>query len=163
MTVGRIGLELNVRMIGLNIQTRFLSIQPSKFPSSQSTIVLVQNMHFSYLAFPSFLQKPDGPMLQNFLCIYDASLCWNYFFQSYRLHFFIKVSIDRFLLMSSFQMLEYCIILLSTETRLAETARVCICVFQLIYLQNYPLDFFQPGLSGQFSLCKKLLDRHIGK
>ena len=56
----------------------------------------------------------------------------------------------------------------SAETPLAENSRTCTCMWlflrlQLTCLQNHRLDILQQGLSGQFHLCVRSLDKYTPK
>ena len=98
--MGQTGHKLNFRLIRLHIQTQFPSNQQLPgllLPRSLSTNSLLYKMiEYQYLLYHTFFDTSKGPSWQAIrLCLMFLGIRTN-FLHSYRLHFFIKTSIDNF-------------------------------------------------------------------
>ena len=101
--LGQTSQKLNIVSIHLDVQTQFPQKQQlSGFLASrfQSTFSLLRKMiQVPYILFPSFPRKIDRPKIgkNQKLCVCMILLCSRTnFYHNYRLHFFIKTSIDLF-------------------------------------------------------------------
>ena len=99
-------------------------------------------------------------------CIRNNCLYFRFFPETLDSNFFVMVSIDNILFLCSLESWKFLNMLLATKTCLAEIAKIWLCIwlvlmFHFCFLQNYQLDFSHQGPTGQFHLCRKLLDKYL--
>ena len=158
--MGKTSQKLKIGLIRLQIKTPFPSKQQlSRLLPSESWSV-IHSMVYKMIHYPYFFF--NLPLI-NWMALIVKSFVW--WFLSLELFFFTATACmsssrcqSKSLGFEQFWNGEIYVLLLAAEMWLTENPKICTCMwlfsrFQLIYLQNYQLDFFHQDLSGQFFFC----------
>ena len=137
---------------------------PSKYQSKMS--FWYKMTQYPKLHFSSFLRKPDKPKQTNFFYIWclfvletfvPTATGWIFPSRRQSTGFKFWIVLKWEILIS----IAFCGNLIGWNFQ--NLHGMCFLRFQLMCPQNYRLDFFYQGLSGQFHLCIRLLDNQILK